>query len=44
MTALNFPIDTEALRRRIGIPGGGDRHIFATTLSDKRKILLICKI
>ena len=44
MTALNFPLDTEALRRRIGIPGGGDRHIFATTLSDKRKILLICKI
>ena len=44
MTALNFPLDTEALRRRIGIPGGGNRHIFATTLSDKRKILLICKI
>lgn len=44
MTALNFPLDTEALRRRIGIPGGGDRHIFATTLNDKRKILLICKI
>ena len=43
MTALNFPLDTEALRRRTGIAGGGDRHVFATTLSDKKKILLICK-
>ena len=44
MTALNFPLDTEALRRRTGIPGGGDRHIFATSLNDKSKIMIICKI
>lgn len=43
MTALNFPLDTEALRRRCGIPGGGNRHLFATTLSDKAKILILCK-
>ncbi|MBR1539056.1 MAG: hypothetical protein IJ636_06070, partial [Bacteroidales bacterium] len=43
MTALNFPLDTEALRRRTGIPGGGDRHLFATTLTDKKKILILCK-
>ncbi|MCR5710363.1 MAG: class I SAM-dependent methyltransferase [Bacteroidales bacterium] len=43
MTALNFPLDTEALRRRSGIPQGGDRHLFATTLNDKSKILILCK-
>lgn len=44
MTALNFPLDTDALRRRLGIPGGGRRHIYATTLNDKKKTLIICKI
>ena len=44
MTAVNFPLDTDALRKRIGIPGGGDRHLFATTLSDKTKTLIICRI
>jgi len=44
LTALNFPLDTEALRRRTGLADGGDRHAFATTLSDKKKILIICKI
>lgn len=43
MTALNFPLTTDALRGRLGIPGGGERHLFATTLSDKRKILILCK-
>ena len=44
MTALNFPLDTDALRRRLGIAGGGNRHLFATTLSNKKKILIICSI
>lgn len=43
MTALNFPIGTEALRERLGIAGGGDRHLFATTLSDKKKTMILCK-
>lgn len=43
MTALNFPLTTEALRSRLGIAGGGDRHLFATTLNDKCKILILCK-
>ena len=43
MTALNFPLDTEALRRRTGIPAGGDRHLYATTLNDKKKILILCR-
>jgi len=43
MTALNFPLTTEALRARAGIPGGGDRHLFATTLSNQDKILILCQ-
>ena len=44
LSAVNFPLTTDALRERIGIPGGGSRHAFATTLSNKDKILIICKI
>ena len=43
MTALNFPIGTDALRERLGIAGGGDRHLFATTLSNKKKQIILCK-
>ena len=42
MTALNFPLATDALRTRLGIQGGGTRHLFATTLADKRKLLITC--
>lgn len=43
LTALNFPLGTEALRTRLGIAAGGDRHLFATTLSDKKKQLILCQ-
>ena len=43
MTALNFPLSTEALRARTGIPGGGTRHLFATTLLNQDKILILCQ-
>ena len=43
LTALNFPMTTDALRKRLGIPGGGDRHVFATTVNNE-KVLIICKI
>lgn len=42
LTALNFPMTTDALRQRLDIPGGGDRHVFATTLNHE-KVLIICK-
>ncbi len=41
MTALNFPLATDALRTKLGIKDGGTHHLFATTLSDKSKILII---
>jgi len=43
LTALNFPMTTDALRLRLGIPGGGDHHVTATMLNNE-KILIICKI
>jgi 16S rRNA G966 N2-methylase RsmD len=42
LTALNFPMTTEELRKRLGIPDGGDRHVFATTLNHD-KVLIICQ-
>ena len=43
LTAHNFPLDTEALRHRLSLPGGGSLHAFATTLSDRQRILIICR-
>lgn len=43
LTALNFPLATDALRQRLGIPGGGSHHLFATTI-DKSKILILCTL
>lgn len=42
MTALNFPLSTEALRARSGIADGGSHHLFATTLNQE-KILILCQ-
>ena len=43
MTALNFPLATDELRKKTGLAGGGSRHLFATTLADKSKKLIICR-
>ena len=42
MTAMNFPLATDALRTKLGIAGGGTLHLFATTLSGKNRILILC--
>ena len=42
LTALNFPLDTDALRHRLSLPAGGPTHAFATTLSDRQKVLIVC--
>lgn len=43
LTALNFPLDTDALRHRLKIPAGGPTHAFAATLSDRQKVLIVCQ-
>ena len=42
LTALNFPLDTDALRHRLFLPAGGPTHAFATTLSDRQRLLIVC--
>ena len=43
LTALNFPLDTDALRHRLSLPAGGPTHAFATTLSDRQRLLIVCQ-
>lgn len=43
LTARNFPLDTDALRRRLALPAGGSLHAFATTLSDRQRVLILCR-
>jgi len=42
LTALNFPMTTDELRKRLDIAGGGTHHVFATSLNNE-KVLIICK-
>ena len=39
----NFPLSVAELRKRLKLKDGGDIYIFATTLSDESKVLLICE-
>lgn len=41
ITARNFPLDTNALKKLSGIKDGGNRHIFATTLHNGSKVLIV---
>lgn len=44
LTARNFPLDTNALKKLSGIKDGGDRHIFATTAGTEKIIIVThCK-
>ncbi len=38
----NFPSTVAKLRQRLKLEDGGDAFIFATTLADNRKVLLLC--
>ena len=42
ITARNFPLTVEELRKRLRISEGGNIYLFATTLPDNKKILIKC--
>jgi len=42
ITTRNFPLSAQEIRKKTGLKDGGDIYIFATTLADDRKLLLIC--
>ncbi len=41
LSVRNFPMSVAELRKRLKIREGGDRYIYATTLADNRKVLLL---
>ncbi len=41
ITARNFPMDTNALKKLSGIKDGGDKHIFAVTVFNGDKVLVV---
>ena len=42
ITVRNFPLSVDELRKRTHIVDGGNVYLFATTLSDGRKVLIKC--
>jgi hypothetical protein len=43
ITVRNFPESVQQLRKRLKLSDGGDSYIFATTLNDGSKVLIVCK-
>ena len=43
ITVRNFPENVQQLRKRLKLSDGGDNYIFATTLANDNKVLIICK-
>ncbi len=43
ITVRNFPENVQLLRKRLKLADGGDNYIFATTLNDDNKVLILCK-
>lgn len=39
--ALNFPLDTNALKQRLKVSDGGNLHLFATTLASGEKVMIV---
>lgn len=43
LTVRNFPLSTDELRKKLKLKEGGSTYIFATTLANGDKRLLVCK-
>ena len=43
LTIRNFPSTVDSLRKRLKIKEGGNLYMFATTLLNDKKVLLLCK-
>lgn len=43
ITTRNFPLSVDEIRKRTKLKDGGDAYIFATTLADEKKVLILCK-
>jgi len=43
ITVRNFPMTVAELRKKLKINDGGDSYIFATTLADGQRVLIVCE-
>lgn len=43
LSTRNFPLSTDALRKRLKVGDGGDTFIFGTTIEDNKHVLIISK-
>jgi hypothetical protein len=43
ITVRNFPMSVAELRKKIKLSEGGNNYIFATTLAEGKKVLIICQ-
>lgn len=43
ITVRNFPLSVQEIRKKTKIKEGGDIYIFATTMADEKKVLLVCE-
>lgn len=43
LSTRNFPLTTAELQKKLKTKDGGDLYLFATTLSNDNKVLIICK-
>ena len=43
ITVRNFPESVQQLRKRLKLADGGDSYIFATTLANGSKVLIVCR-
>jgi hypothetical protein len=43
LRCVNFPQTTEVLKKQLGLKDGGDQYVFAVTLADETKKLILCK-
>ncbi len=43
LSTRNFPLGVQELKKKLGLKDGGDKYIFACTLQDESKKLLVCE-
>lgn len=43
ITTRNFPLSVDEIRRRLKIKEGGENYIFATTMYNEEKVLILCE-
>jgi hypothetical protein len=43
ITKRNFPLSVNDIRKKLGVSDGGNDYLFATTLVNDEKKILICK-